>query len=514
MSNFTDLPRFLLPALHISMVLEQPTMAKRRKSLTALPSELNDAYARMVDRIQNLSRLSDLGMRALMWLHLAIRPLRLNEIQHALAVELGDIELDEEATPAQKRLLDSCLGLVLVDEETSTVRLVHYTLEEYFQMHSSTIFPRGDSTAANICLTYLNFGELSVECKAYIDMRKQIEKFPFLEYASSTWGHYTALAQQRGDVGVEVPAALALNVLLSKSNRLPHIALQVLYFHINGVNAVISLHRQDSYYHELSPPFLGVHAAAYFGLETPMSVLGNDQGWDIRDNLGRTPLSFAALAGHEAIVRLLVGRPDVDVDSKDRYDRTPLSWAAVEGHEAVVRLLVDREGVDAESEDYMGRTPLSWAAEGGHEAVVRLLVDRDDVNADSKGGCDETPLSWAAFEGHEDVVRLLVEREDVDADSKDKNHRTPLSWAAARGHRGVVQLLVEREDVDADSKDKNHRTPLSWAAVEGYEDIVQLLVEREDVDADSKDQDGRTPLSVGGAIPQGSRPPDSQLSKG
>jgi len=177
------------------MVLEQPTMAKRRKALATLPSQLNDAYTRMVDRIQNSSHLSDLGMRVLMWLHLATRPLKLREIQHALAVEPGDIGLDEEAIPAQKRLLDCCLGLVLVDEETSTVRLVHYTLAEYFRMHSSTIFPQGHSTAAHICLTYLNFSQLSVQCESRFNMMEQLRQFHFLEYASNNWGHYTALAQ-------------------------------------------------------------------------------------------------------------------------------------------------------------------------------------------------------------------------------------------------------------------------------------------------------------------------------
>jgi ankyrin repeat protein len=43
---------------------------------------------------------------------------------------------------------------------------------------------------------------------------------------------------------------------------------------------------------------------------------------------------------YEPVVRQLLAENGVDPDSKDRYGRTPLSWAARNGHEAVVRLLI------------------------------------------------------------------------------------------------------------------------------------------------------------------------------
>ena len=45
--------------------------------------------------------------------------------------------------------------------------------------------------------------------------------------------------------------------------------------------------------------------------------------------------------GHEAVVKLLLDSSKVDADAEDsEYDRTPLSWAILTGHKAIVELLL------------------------------------------------------------------------------------------------------------------------------------------------------------------------------
>jgi ankyrin repeat protein len=66
------------------------------------------------------------------------------------------------------------------------------------------------------------------------------------------------------------------------------------------------------------------------------------------------------------VVRWLLREGGVDPDSKDtKYSRTPLSWAAKEGHEAVVRLLLAEDNAVPDSKDKDGRTSPRWAAENG-----------------------------------------------------------------------------------------------------------------------------------------------------
>ena len=83
---------------------------------------------------------------------------------------------------------------------------------------------------------------------------------------------------------------------------------------------------------------VGIHLAAYFGLQKSVStLLDKNANFEPKDINHRTPLSLAAENGHEAVVKLLLDK-NADVESKDKNGRTPLSLAVEKGHEAVVKL--------------------------------------------------------------------------------------------------------------------------------------------------------------------------------
>jgi len=92
---------------------------------------------------------SRLGMAALMWISHAERPLQAGELCHALAVELGSMDFNTGNIPSMPTLVSCCQGLMVVDKEESTVRLIHFTLQEYLSAHPD-IFSRPHSKRLRI----------------------------------------------------------------------------------------------------------------------------------------------------------------------------------------------------------------------------------------------------------------------------------------------------------------------------------------------------------------------------
>lgn len=228
-------------------------------------------------------------------------------------------------------------------------------------------------------------------------------------------------------------------------------------------------------------------------------LLAKSANPDTPDKKHRTPLMLAAMNGHDNVVRLLLEKHDpskrnhpsviVDLDG-----RTPLMVAATKGHEAVVKLLLANDQVDVNCQDYDGRTSLSWAAAAGDEAVVKLLLAKETVHADHTDSFGRTPLSLAASNGHEAVVRLLLNIEGIQADYADSWGQTPLFYAAQHGHEAVVRLLLNIEGAQADHANRSGRTPLSLAAYHGHEAVVHLLLKVPTVDPNHKGNGGDSPL--------------------
>lgn len=170
--------RFLLPALQVQTVLEEPTLSKRRKALSIIPKKLDDAFKITINRINDQPKArANQAMEVLKWTLLAKAQLSVSELRHALAVTLGDTELDRDNLPPENSLIEWYLGLVILDKETSQIHLVHKSLFEYLKKQHETgrLFKGARNQIALSCIKYMNFVDESVnwdnligwECKPF-----------------------------------------------------------------------------------------------------------------------------------------------------------------------------------------------------------------------------------------------------------------------------------------------------------------------------------------------------------
>ena len=299
---------------------------------------LGGAYDATIERIKTQEGdKARLGMTALMWISHSQRPLKVDEICHALAVEIGSTEINTNNVPSIRTVLSCCQGLAAVDEGSSTIRLVHFTLNEYLSGHAD-LFDNPHSTIAETCLTFLNFsaikqlsvsrfrprGRSSMEDWDFLSFRigELEDRRPFLRYSLLYWGSH---------------------MRMEPSDRSRQLALDLLHQYDSHISAEILCESTEQWHFDSPRPFSALRCIAYFGIVEVATHLIGSRGWDVnqRDRDGLTLLMWAAWYGREELVSLLLQQEHTQPDMADtEYGRTALSWAAESGHEGVVAIFL------------------------------------------------------------------------------------------------------------------------------------------------------------------------------
>ena len=182
----------------------------------------------------------------------------------------------------------SCtLGLVTVDKQVSTVRLVNFTLLEYLAAHP-ILFTTTHSMVAEICLTYLHFESI---CKLPNFLDAISSTLPLLHYASCYWGFH---ARKEMTEGVK---SLALRHLERDAN---HISANIL-LREETLDFLSWWDRREGGHPNLWG-FAGLHCVAYMGVTEVAIAMVSMKRWDLNrlDSNGETPLLWAAKHGNWA----------------------------------------------------------------------------------------------------------------------------------------------------------------------------------------------------------------------
>ncbi|KAL8786436.1 MAG: hypothetical protein Q9195_008206 [Heterodermia aff. obscurata] len=526
---------FLLAQLHMD-AMSNPDLLKFSEVLQALrtlPTKLNDSYDKAMDRVQGH------GKSLLRLVAYAQRPLSAKEVEHALGISSETDELlDEEIIPASA-LISRCAGLVTLDENYEIV-FSHYTIDGYFANRRDDFFEDGHKYMAEICLHYLNLQELrngpvqGEEEGAQFDAR--LKAYPFLEYASLFWGIHAHASQDN--------EALELAYDFIRNDERRSTSVQALWFSSDEITADwrsrtgASPLRLAMYfkYEKLADRLLKSGADAniqdVFGMtplmwaaqvgdiEMTTSILQLPIPLNAINNDGETALHLAITHRHEDVTAVLVDQRDVDVNvpaggKRGTRSMTPLMHAIWREEINIVRKLLTRDDILINSKDSQGLAAIHWAAFARNPEIMEALVKVASIDLEPMHDRTSPPLILAAYRDNAYAVRALLDAgANINIRESELDARgTALMRAADKDSVSVVHELLRRQ-IDWNAKDSYQRTAVHSAAINGSIDSLGVLLSLRDVEVNLQDINGNTPLHDAAGLTYDSKCLELLLSKG
>lgn len=178
--------------------------------------------------------------------------------------------------------------------------------------------------------------------------------------------------------------------------------------------------------------------------------------------------------GQLEVVRYLHETFSISLTQPDKSGCTPLHYAVIGGHLAMVLWIIGH-GVWALEPTAGGRTSLHLAAKFGHLMIVDALIGKG-VDIDCKSSNGTTPVFEACSAGLLDVVKYFVDN-GAQRGVVDNNNRNLVHYACESGCVNIIEYLIDI-GLDIDEIDNDGLTPLLYTCELGHLSICELLLSR------------------------------------
>ena len=476
-----------------------------KAALQSLPEGLFSVYNDAMLRIRGKNEFeSKIALRTMQWIVRAYRPLTIIELQHALAVQVGDPDLDPDGIPDIDQIVSACLGLVTVSKESGVVSFLHSTVQEYLKHDTGKHFLEIRNDIAQTCVTYLMFKGLTEFDHICIPESSRDQRYPLTGYALEHWGTHARFCSDKGVTDTVMK-------YLGKRRHTFRLKYPQKYMHA----------------YEVEVPFCGARVppicvAASFGLDSSIQKLlkGIELSYKNKVDLNKA-LRLTVANNLESTARILLYFR-ADLHAPNKHGVTALLLASRLGHEFLfkgilrtrssgvrlpkatsdqpgVSFNVERElnsctlpllkqGAEANIVDYNAQRPLHLAARAGHYEVMEWLLN---FGAEAKAfdHLHQTPLHVGATAGYSRVINSLL-RVGADVNVTDNQKRTALHLAVWSAHTEVAHILLEK-GANTGAADDMGETALHYAARLGNSNLFLTLLDH-GADADILNHSGCT----------------------
>jgi ankyrin repeat protein len=191
------------------------------------------------------------------------------------------------------------------------------------------------------------------------------------------------------------------------------------------------------------------------------------------DDYDHSLMHLAADKGYAPLLKLL-HQAKANIDIKDNVGWTPMMWAARSGHLPCVQFLVEQGAKIEYRDDGLNRSSLRNAASNGHAEVVSYLLDVGaNVDAVNLEGQTSLILISGSNKYQATVMRLLLDH-GANINAQDHYGYTALITATLAGNTNAVKLLLKNV-ANTMIRDNENQTALDIATHYKFNEIANLI---------------------------------------
>ncbi|KAI9775736.1 MAG: hypothetical protein M1839_000938 [Geoglossum umbratile] len=468
---------------------------------------LEKAYEGFLEKIQR--RYYGRVGKLIRILSFAQEPLLLEELQHALAIQIDDPSSQNfhERIKSEGNLdffMRGDCGSLVRKEADGTVVLDHPSVYEFFRTLSPTTWPtfscqhekEGHLHLALICVKYLTLWRNWTPTQEEKDeaggdeLRALVTKGKFVQYAAQYW---TVHVREAGELVLNHLGLVRTFLGFDGGDRLDfHYMLFIRYLcaipdddtlpPFKGVPVDNFLAGQDlvyllRIYHQPRDVKVGMLQKLFKRKRNKDPTTARELEVNMVDWRQRTALHYACENDCMDSVKYLLqcGATGLIFDDADE---TPFSLAVNNGNSEIAKLLIAQDAAAEKTGSPKRTSCLHMACSNEMEEVVERLL-ANGINPNERAKEDWTPLHVTASVGNAKIMELLLTC-GGDPEAVKSSGLTPLYLAANKGHLSVVQALFKyKKDLDPVPRTEYLQTPLYAAARGGYLDVFDELYARE-----------------------------------